>query len=121
MNKINDLSIKSTRNSKFFSFRSKAKYANKTDRNGQQVPKGSVECAVVFLDQTQESFYLPKKALAAKLYEKVFYHLDLIETDYFGLQFSDSHGVQHWLDPTKLVRKQCKIGPPFQFFFKVRC
>lgn len=82
--------------------------------------KDTIECAVFFLDNTQESFYLPKKCLASKLYEQVFYHLDLIETDYFGLQFSDTHNVQHWLDPTKPIKKQCKIGPPYQFFFKVK-
>ena len=87
--------------------------------NGQIIPKDSIECAVFFLDQTEESFFIPKKCLADKLYEQVFYHLDLIETDYFGLQFSDSHNVQHWLDPTKLIKKQCKIGPPYQFFFRV--
>ena len=82
-------------------------------------PKDSIECAVFFLDNTQEHFFLPKKALAAKLYEQVFYHLDLIETDYFGLQFSDTHNVKHWLDPSKPIKKQSKIGPPYQFFFKV--
>jgi hypothetical protein len=121
INKINDLSIKSTRNSKFFSFKSKTKMGKETTvNNGIQVPKDSVECSIIFLDQSQESFFVPKKALASKLYEKVFYHLDLIEIDYFGLQFSDTHGVLHWLDPTKPVRKQCNIGPPFQFFFKVK-
>jgi len=88
-------------------------------KNGQIIPKDSIECVVFFLDQTEESFFIPKKLMAEKLYEQVFYHLDLIETDYFGLQFSDSHNVQHWLDPTKLIKKQCKIGPPYQFFFRV--
>jgi hypothetical protein len=83
-------------------------------------PKDSIECAVFFLDNTQEHFFLPKKSLASKLYEQVFYHLDLIETDYFGLQFSDTHNVKHWLDPTKPIKKQSKIGPPYQFFFKVK-
>jgi hypothetical protein len=36
------------------------------------------------------------------------------------LQFSDTHNVKHWLDPTKSIKKQCKIGPPYQFFFKVK-
>ena len=85
-----------------------------------QPPKDSIECAVFFLDDTEEHFFLPKKTLADKLYEQVFYHLDLIETDYFGLQFSDTHNVKHWLDPTKPIKKQCKIGPPYQFFFKVK-
>jgi len=121
INKINDLSIKSTRNSKFFSFRSKTNVGKQiANKNGLQLPKDSIECSIIFLDRSQESFFVHKKDLASKLYEKVFYHLDLIETDYFGLQFSDTHGVLHWLDPTKSIRKQCCIGPPFQFFFRVK-
>ena len=89
------------------------------DKSRPNVPKDSIECNVIFLDHTEETFYVPKKSMAASLYEKVFYHLDLVETDYFGLQFSDTHNVKHWLDPTKLIKKQSKIGPPFQFFFKV--
>ena len=73
----------------------------------------------MFLDGTQENFYVSKKEMASKLYEKVFYHLDLIETDYFGLQYSDSHNIKQWLDPTKLIKKQCKTDPPYQFYFKV--
>jgi len=37
---------------------------------------------------------LQKKALGSELYEQVFYNLDLIEKDYFGLQFTDSNHVQ---------------------------
>ena len=40
--------------------------------------------------------------------EQVNYHLDLVEKDYFGLTFSDPYNVPHWLDPTKLVKKQVK-------------
>ena len=53
-------------------------------------------------------FVLQKKALASDLYEQVFYSLDLIEKDYFGLQYIDSNNVQHWLDPTKPIKKQVK-------------
>ena len=110
-------------NGGFLSFKSfNSKQKNRSVQQQQQPPvisKDQIECAVIFLDDQQENFVLPKKALAAKLYEQVFYHLDLIETDYFGLQFSDTHNVRHWLDPTKPIKKQCKIGPPYQFFFKV--
>lgn len=92
---------------------------NFTDKNGQEIPKDSIEIVVFFLDHTEERFYLPKKSMGSRLYERVFYHLDLFETDYFGLQYSDTHNVKHWLDPTKPIKKQCKTGPPFQFFFKV--
>jgi hypothetical protein len=40
--------------------------------------------------------------------EQVFYHLDLLEKDYFGLQYTDPYNVPHWLDPSKPVKKQVK-------------
>lgn len=107
----------------FKSFKNKTKtIATNSKLNNQfnQNQKDLIECAIVFLDDTQESFFLHKKSLGSMLYEQVFYHLDLIETDYFGLQFSDTHNVKHWLDPTKPIKKQCKIGPPYQFFFRVK-
>lgn len=39
-------------------------------------------------------FFLQKKAVGSDLYEQVFYSLDLIEKDYFGLQFTDANHVQ---------------------------
>jgi len=120
---INNLAAPVTAHKNLFqSFKSLAKPKLKSTQQtlNANLAKDSIECAVFFLDNTQESFYLPKKSFASKLYEQVFYHLDLIETDYFGLQFSDTHNVQHWLDPTKAIKKQCKIGPPYQFFFKVK-
>lgn len=58
---------------------------------------------------------MQKKALASDLYEQVFYSLDLIEKDYFGLQYTDSNNVQHWLDPTKPIKKQVKSMIRFYF------
>ena len=49
-----------------------------------------------------------KKANGSELYEQVFYLLDLIEKDYFGLQYTDVNHVQHWLDPTKAIKKQVR-------------
>ena len=49
-----------------------------------------------------------KKAVGQHLMEQVFYKLDIVEKDYFGLQYTDAHNVPHWLDPTKPVKKQVK-------------
>lgn len=46
--------------------------------------------------------------MGSDLYEQVFYSLDLIEKDYFGLQFMDANHVKHWMDPTKTIKKQVK-------------
>ena len=34
--------------------------------------------------------------------------MDIIEKDYFGLQYTDHNHVSHWLDPTKPIKKQVK-------------
>lgn len=51
------------------------------------------------------------------LYEQVFYSLDLIEKDYFGLQFTDANHVKHWLDPTKPIKKQVKSNSSSENFY----
>ncbi|XP_067616890.1 band 4.1-like protein 5 isoform X2 [Eurosta solidaginis] len=84
------------------------------------INKNKIECRVVLLDNTDLSIELSKKALGSFLYEQVFYALDVIEKDYFGLQFTDANHVKHWLDPTKPIKKQVKIGPPYTFRMKVK-
>ncbi|XP_058451764.1 band 4.1-like protein 5 [Malaya genurostris] len=88
----------------------------------QRIPnnKNLVPCRVILLDNTDLSVDLTKKALANDLYEQVFYSLDLIEKDYFGLQYTDANNVKHWLDPTKAIKKQVKIGPPYTLRLKVK-
>ncbi|XP_044570073.1 band 4.1-like protein 5 isoform X4 [Drosophila ananassae] len=84
------------------------------------VNKNKIDCRVILLDNTDLSIELSKKALGSFLYEQVFYALDIIEKDYFGLQFTDANHVKHWLDPTKPIKKQVKIGPPYTFRLKVK-
>jgi len=54
------------------------------------------------------------------LVRRVLLHLDIVEKDYFGLQFMDQKQVPHWLDPTKKVKKQVKIGPPYTIHFRIK-
>lgn len=75
--------------------------------------KNVVPCTVLLLDASVLRVEVPKKCLAAELCEQVFYHIDLVEKDYFGLQFTDALNIQHWLDPTKELRKQIKGCVPF--------
>ncbi len=58
------------------------------------------------------SFSLQKKAIGNDLMEQVYYNLDLLEKDYFGLQYTDPYNVPHWLDPSKPVKKQVKSEYP---------
>ncbi|KAJ9592429.1 hypothetical protein L9F63_015845, partial [Diploptera punctata] len=100
-----------------------------TQKASSQIKSGSqrlipnkhlVQCKVILLDGTDLSIDLTKKAVGSDLYEQVFYSLDLIEKDYFGLQYTDANNVQHWLDPTKAIKKQVKIGPPYTLRLKVK-
>uniref|UniRef100_A0A8D1KX70 Band 4.1-like protein 5 n=1 Tax=Sus scrofa TaxID=9823 RepID=A0A8D1KX70_PIG len=61
-----------------------------------------------------------KKAKGQELFDQIMYHLDLIESDYFGLRFMDSAQVAHWLDGTKSIKKQVKIGSPYCLHLRVK-
>ncbi|XP_065216119.1 band 4.1-like protein 5 isoform X2 [Planococcus citri] len=93
---------------------------SKTNIQNYGPNKHLLQCRIILLDGTDVSVDLSKKALGNDLYEQVFYSLDLIEKDYFGLQFTDANNVQHWLDPTKSVKKQVRIGPPYTLRLKVK-
>ncbi|XP_016849525.2 band 4.1-like protein 5 isoform X1 [Anolis carolinensis] len=82
--------------------------------------KSIITCRVSLLDGTDVSVDLPKKAKGQHLFEQIMYHLDLIENDYFGLRFMDSAQVAHWLDNTKSIKKQVKIGPPYCLHLRVK-
>ncbi|CAG9125433.1 unnamed protein product [Plutella xylostella] len=45
---------------------------------------------VYFLDDTQHCFQIEKKAKGVQLLEQVFHHLELVEKDYFGLQYTEN-------------------------------
>ncbi|CAG9786582.1 unnamed protein product [Diatraea saccharalis] len=81
---------------------------------------------VQFLDDTQQSFQIEKKAKGSVLLEQVYQHLELIEKDYFGLQFTENGSppnamnteITRWLDSGKSVKKQ--VGANAQFWLAVR-
>ncbi|CAH2305089.1 band 5 isoform X1 [Pelobates cultripes] len=82
--------------------------------------KSIITCRVSLLDGSDVSVDLPKKAKGQELFDQIMYHLDLIEKDYFGLQFMDSAQVPHWLDHTKSIKKQVKIGSPYCLHLRVK-
>uniref|UniRef100_A0A1A7XI14 Band 4.1-like protein 5 n=1 Tax=Iconisemion striatum TaxID=60296 RepID=A0A1A7XI14_9TELE len=82
--------------------------------------KSIITCRVSLLDGTDVSVDLPKKARGEELFEQIMYHLDIVEKDYFGLRFMDSAQVPHWLDVTKSIKKQVKIGPPYCLHLRVK-
>uniref|UniRef100_A0A8C3G9S5 Erythrocyte membrane protein band 4.1 like 5 n=1 Tax=Cyclopterus lumpus TaxID=8103 RepID=A0A8C3G9S5_CYCLU len=82
--------------------------------------KAVITCRVSLLDGTDVSVDLPKKAKGEELFDQIMYHLDIVEKDYFGLRFMDSAQVPHWLDVTKSIKKQVKIGPPYCLHLRVK-
>ncbi|XP_063069145.1 band 4.1-like protein 5 isoform X1 [Engraulis encrasicolus] len=82
--------------------------------------KSTITCRVCLLDGTDVSVDLPKKAKGEELFDQIMYHLDIVEKDYFGLRFMDSAQVAHWLDVTKGIKKQVKIGPPYCLHMRVK-
>ncbi|XP_075171042.1 band 4.1-like protein 4B isoform X1 [Anomaloglossus baeobatrachus] len=82
--------------------------------------KAVLTCKVLLLDGTDISVDLPKQAKGQDLFDQIVYHLDLVETDYFGLQYMDAAQVPHWLDHTKPIKKQIKIGPPYTLHFRIK-
>uniref|UniRef100_A0A673B3S6 Erythrocyte membrane protein band 4.1 like 5 n=1 Tax=Sphaeramia orbicularis TaxID=375764 RepID=A0A673B3S6_9TELE len=82
--------------------------------------KSIITCRVSLLDGTDVSVDLPKKAKGEELFDQIMYHLDIVEKDYFGLRFMDAAQVAHWLDTTKSIKKQVKIGPPYCLHMRVK-
>ncbi|KAK3591142.1 hypothetical protein CHS0354_040209 [Potamilus streckersoni] len=86
--------------SRFFRFLSRRRTGRgiKTEHDGP-VPakkKNVITCTVILLDGTDYTVDLKKKAYGGDLMEQIFYQLDLIEKDYFGLQFTDHHNVNYY-------------------------
>ncbi|KAL1236524.1 Tyrosine-protein phosphatase [Trichinella spiralis] len=82
----------------------------------------TLHCTVHFLDGSQHDFELEKHALGQDLLNLSFEYLELLEKDYFGLQFTDlmpGPDSMRWLEPTKSIRKQMQC-PPYILHFRVK-
>ncbi|XP_039547452.1 FERM, ARHGEF and pleckstrin domain-containing protein 2 isoform X3 [Pimephales promelas] len=69
------------------------------------------------LDDVQEFYELESKADGQALFSEVFRRINLIESDYFGLEFQNLHMNWVWLDPTKLIMKQ--VRRPMNTLFRL--
>uniref|UniRef100_A0A7E4UVA5 Moesin/ezrin/radixin homolog 1 n=1 Tax=Panagrellus redivivus TaxID=6233 RepID=A0A7E4UVA5_PANRE len=96
-----------------------------TPTSNTKTSTSNLKCTVFFLDDTEHEFEFHKNAIGEELLEKVFSHLDLIEKDFFGLQFVcildvNSTGSQmRWLDSKKSIKRQM-MCPPYHLFFRVK-
>ncbi|KAK7907286.1 hypothetical protein WMY93_015898 [Mugilogobius chulae] len=78
-----------------------------------------VVCHVTLLDGTDFTCEVEKRAKGQFLFFKVCEHLNLVEKDYFGLTYKDSHDQKCWLDPTKEIKRQIRSNN-WQFSFNVK-
>ncbi|XP_076612575.1 band 4.1-like protein 2 isoform X3 [Chaetodon auriga] len=78
-----------------------------------------VVCHVTLLDGTDFTCEVEKRAKGQYLFFKVCEHLNLLEKDYFGLTYTDSHEQMCWLDPTKEIKRQIRSNN-WQFAFNVK-
>ncbi|VDK88554.1 unnamed protein product [Onchocerca ochengi] len=88
------------------------------------IPIRTISCTVTFLDNTERKFEIERHAKGQILLNMVFEHLELVEKDYFGLQYisaleTSQSGVKKWLDPTKSIRKQL-FYPPYHLHFRLK-
>ncbi|XP_077435750.1 FERM, ARHGEF and pleckstrin domain-containing protein 1-like isoform X3 [Vanacampus margaritifer] len=67
-----------------------------------------VTVRVHMLDDTEELFDVSVKASGKVLFDLVCTHMNLIEGDYFGLEFQSHQKMTVWLDPIKPIIKQLK-------------
>ncbi|KAM9486648.1 FERM, ARHGEF and pleckstrin domain-containing protein 1 isoform 2-T2 [Clarias gariepinus] len=63
---------------------------------------------VRMLDDSEEIFNISQRASGKVLFEMVCAHLNLVEGDYFGLEYQDQHKMMVWLDLLKPIIKQIK-------------
>lgn len=67
-----------------------------------------IQIRVQGLDDSQEFFDIELKALGQILLSEVFHRGNLIESDYFGLEFQNMQMNWVWLEPTKPISKQVR-------------
>ncbi|GMT18397.1 hypothetical protein PFISCL1PPCAC_9694 [Pristionchus fissidentatus] len=85
----------------------------------------TISCRVFFLDGSEHQFSLPRQARGGELLDRVYDYLEIVERDYFGLQFlslldpGEDTQQRKWMDAEKSIRKQM-ICPPYNLYFRVK-
>lgn len=64
----------------------------------------ALSATVVFLDDTEQCFQLEKRSKGSTLLDIVFQHLELVEKDYFGLQYAENDKSNNSNKPKIWVR-----------------
>ncbi|XP_063743573.1 band 4.1-like protein 1 isoform X1 [Eleginops maclovinus] len=92
--------------------------ASRSPQKSNKRPK-TVPIKVSLLDGSVYETGVEKFAKGQTLLDMVCGHLNLLERDYFGLNFQDTDNAKHWLDPSKEIKKQIRIGA-WTFGFSVK-
>ncbi|XP_052782396.1 FERM, ARHGEF and pleckstrin domain-containing protein 2-like isoform X2 [Mya arenaria] len=78
-----------------------------------------VSIRVIFLDDQVHAFQIHVKALGQALWDAVARYLNLLEADYFDLEYLDLRSILTWLDREKQVLKQLpSADTPLYFLVK---
>ncbi|XP_067289349.1 band 4.1-like protein 4 [Pseudorasbora parva] len=85
-------------------------------------------CEVLLLDEsklilTTQQQGIKKSTKGSLVLDYVFNHLNLAETEYFGLRYCDHSHQTYWLDPSKTLAEHKDLittGPPFTLYFGVK-
>nr|XP_020476152.1 band 4.1-like protein 1 isoform X5 [Monopterus albus] len=83
--------------------------ASKSPQKSNKRPK-TVPVKVTLLDGSDYETAVEKFAKGQTLLDMVCGHLNLLERDYFGLTFQDADNAKNWLDPSKEIKKQIRVG-----------
>uniref|UniRef100_A0A915PDA1 Moesin/ezrin/radixin homolog 1 n=1 Tax=Setaria digitata TaxID=48799 RepID=A0A915PDA1_9BILA len=89
---------------------------------GMDNRRGKLMCIKVrMLDDSVGVFHLGHKALGQALFDEVCRHLNLLECDYFSLEFTDCYGNRCWLDKDKpILRQITTTHSDARFYFIVK-
>ncbi|XP_054631107.1 protein 4.1 isoform X4 [Dunckerocampus dactyliophorus] len=83
--------------------------ASKSPQKSNKRPK-TIPVKVTLLDGSDYETAVEKFAKGQTLLDMVCGHLNLLERDYFGLTFQDPDSTKNWLDPSKEIKKQIRVG-----------
>ncbi|KAF5906912.1 band 4.1-like protein 4A, partial [Clarias magur] len=85
-------------------------------------------CEVLLLDETKlilttQHQGIKKSTRGSVVQDYVFSHVNLLESDYFGLRYCDRSHQTYWLDPIKTLAEHKDLiatGPPYTLYFGVK-
>lgn len=88
---------------------------------GRHAGSRTLAVQVHLLDDTVATFNVQYKALGRVLFDQVCRVINLLEVDYFGLEYADSGGTKYWLDNEKPMCRQMGlslVAPVMEFAVK---